>query len=136
AAVAAGDREPRRAPAPVVPRLAEIARKQPTAANPLRGDWKPIDYGPSVFFPAEIWSVGPEQIVVTARANRRTFSYKLDPTAIPPAIDLTALDGPDKGKTYPGIFSRDGDYLEVCYDDRAGAKRPKAFVTTSEFGGS
>lgn len=116
-------------------RLALAAEPPPKIVS-LQGKWKPIDYGRFAFFPVESWTVDATTIVMTEGQVSRKFSYKLDPTVTPSSIDLTALDGPDQGKTYPGIVSLDGDYLEVCYDDRPKAKRPRVFATTSDLGGN
>src|SRR5712692_5405849 len=35
-------------------------------------------------------------------------TYKLDPTAKPPTIDVTYTEGPDKGKTLYGIYALEG----------------------------
>src|SRR5436305_1628685 len=35
--------------------------------------------------------------------------FSLDPAKSPKTIDYTLLDGPDKGKTQPGIYKVDGD---------------------------
>lgn len=106
-------------------------------ANPsMRGDWAPIDPGKFKFFPVVKWQVADAKIVAKEGPFEDSFAYKIDDTVDPPAIDLTALDGAKKGQKFPGIFRRDGAFLEVCYDERPNAKRPRAFVTTSELGGT
>jgi len=107
-----------------------------TAKNPVMGDWNPVPWGRISFFPVEDWKISEKTIEMKAGQFNQLCSYKLDVKTAPRSIDLTVLDGPDKGKSYPGIFSRDGDYLEVCYDTRANAKRPRAFVTSSDLGGN
>jgi uncharacterized protein (TIGR03067 family) len=86
--------------------------------------------------PLEKWSITETTVTADILGGEHKFAYKLDLKSAPAGIDLTPLDGPDKGKTYPGIFTRDGDFLEVCYDSRPGAKRPKVFVSRSDLGGS
>lgn len=115
------------------------ANAEPPAAKAgesLRGEWLPIDIGKLRLFPVVKWQVGDAKITAKEGPFEDSFSYKLDATVDPPAIDLTALDGQKKGKKFPGIWRRDGDFLEVCYDERPGAKRPRAFVTTSDLGGT
>jgi RNA polymerase sigma factor (sigma-70 family) len=43
------------------------------------------------------------------------FTFKLDASAKPKAIDLIPEKGPAKGKTLHGIYSLEGDKLEICY---------------------
>lgn len=56
-------------------------------------------------------------------------TVKLDSSAKPMALDITGTEGPNKGKTIPAIYERDGDTLRVCYD-LSGQGRPKEFKTT------
>jgi prepilin-type processing-associated H-X9-DG protein len=64
--------------------------------------------------------------------EERAFTYKLDPTKKPAALDLTPVGG---GLAIPAIYSLDGDYLQVCFDGWQGKQRPRAFSRTKEFGG-
>ena len=54
----------------------------------------------------------------------------LDTSSSPKAIDLIALDGPDKGKTTVGIYKIEGDTLTLCI----GGKRPTEFSGAGEDG--
>lgn len=67
-------------------------------------------------------------LVVVGKVEDRG-TVKLDAAAKPKALDLTGTDGPNKGKTYPCIYERDGDNLKVCYD-LSGKARPTEFVST------
>jgi uncharacterized protein (TIGR03067 family) len=53
---------------------------------------------------------------------------KIDAAKSPKSIDLTPPEGPDKGKTEPGIYKIEGDRLTLCVND-AGKDRPAAFAT-------
>jgi len=53
-------------------------------------------------------------------------SVKVDASKTPKAIDLTPLDGPDKGKTSLGIYEIKGDELRLCTAE-AGKDRPTEF---------
>jgi uncharacterized protein (TIGR03067 family) len=60
----------------------------------------------------------------------RVFTFKLDPTKTPKAIDTTAQDGPYKGEVARGIYDLDGDRLRICLpDDPVIRERPTTFET-------
>jgi uncharacterized protein (TIGR03067 family) len=69
-------------------------------------------------------------------AGRYTYmtdqgTYKLIPVEAPKApkaIDITGVDGPNKGKTLLAIYELTGDTLRVCYD-LEGKLRPQEFMT-------
>jgi RNA polymerase sigma factor (sigma-70 family) len=52
-------------------------------------------------------------------------AYRLDPEARPRTIDISAVEGPDKGKTALGIYAVEGDRFELCYT--LGKERPGEF---------
>jgi RNA polymerase sigma-70 factor (ECF subfamily) len=52
------------------------------------------------------------------------YRVKLNPSRKPKAIDLTALDGPEKGETVAGLYELDGDLLRLCVWDQP--PRPRA----------
>jgi uncharacterized protein (TIGR03067 family) len=60
-------------------------------------------------------------------------TFKLDPTRKPKAIDATAARGPDKGKTFLGIYEIGGDYHKVCFAPR-GQDRSTAFASKAGSG--
>jgi uncharacterized protein (TIGR03067 family) len=53
-------------------------------------------------------------------------TQKIDPTKSPKTVDVTMIEGPDKGKVMLGIYEIDGDTLKVCFDPH-GKKRPTEF---------
>ena len=55
-------------------------------------------------------------------------TFRLDPTQEPGAMDLTDTFGEDAGKTFPAIYSLEGDRLVICVGDE-GQERPKEFKT-------
>ena len=58
------------------------------------------------------------------------FRTRLDPSKSPKEIDITMLDGPGKGSTFPGIYSLEKGQLRVCYSHTKDPKdRPKDFKT-------
>jgi uncharacterized protein (TIGR03067 family) len=54
---------------------------------------------------------------------------KLDPTQKPKALDITYTDGPDKGKTFKGIYEVDGDTVKFCRAGSSDDPRPSEFKT-------
>jgi uncharacterized protein (TIGR03067 family) len=58
---------------------------------------------------------------------------KLDPAKKPAEIDLTPLDGKNKGQTFQGIYKLEGDKLTICVT-RPGGGRPKEFATKAGSG--
>jgi len=55
-------------------------------------------------------------------------SFTLDPAKKPKAIDSTPAQGPDKGKSMPGIYELGGDTLKLCVA-RPGKERPADFAS-------
>jgi uncharacterized protein (TIGR03067 family) len=64
----------------------------------------------------------------------RTMTYRLNPGKAPQAIDLTVTAGPDKSKTFRGIYALDGDTLKICYHPQPGKARPSAFTGGADAG--
>jgi uncharacterized protein (TIGR03067 family) len=60
--------------------------------------------------------------------EKRVMSYKLDANATPKRIDMTTVEGSDKGKTSHGIYSLEGDTLKICFA-QPGQERPKDFTS-------
>ena len=58
-------------------------------------------------------------------------TLKYSPYAVPMAIDITASEGPNSGKTIKAIYKSSGGYLFVCYNITNG-ERPKTFVSTPD----
>jgi uncharacterized protein (TIGR03067 family) len=57
------------------------------------------------------------------------FTFNVDPSAKPRAIDLIASGGPQKGRTYHGIYKEEGDTYTVCRNVEPGKERPGEFAT-------
>jgi uncharacterized protein (TIGR03067 family) len=66
--------------------------------------------------------------------NTLEMTFKMDPAHKPPAIDLTVVAGPEKGKTYHGIYKIDGDTYTVCRSVEPGKDRPSEFATKPNSG--
>jgi uncharacterized protein (TIGR03067 family) len=58
--------------------------------------------------------------------------FKVDPTKKPRQIDVTDLDGPNKGKVSLGIYELEGTKLKTCFFvDGAGTKKRPTTITGS-----
>ena len=75
-------------------------------------------------------------LVVTFEGDKHTVkkgdeviqvgTQKLDPSRSPKTIDVTMIEGPNKGAVMLGIYEFDADTLKVCFDPE-GKKRPTEF---------
>jgi RNA polymerase sigma-70 factor (ECF subfamily) len=68
------------------------------------------------------------------RERKKTF--KLDPSKTPKELDLTSLDGQEKGTTAACIYRRDGDRLTIClpYFVKDPSIRPTEFKAGADDG--
>jgi uncharacterized protein (TIGR03067 family) len=101
----------------------------------LQGDWEVVEFiadgKPSpeevckeikiVFKGEKMQLSGPGEIGI------REYSFKLDPSKKPKAIDVTALDGPFKDKSVPAIYELEGDELRFCMPNQETKDRPTEF---------
>jgi len=65
--------------------------------------------------------------------SKQTYavSYQLSPAKNPGEINMTIVEGKDKGKSAEGIFALEGDTLKICYAFDGGP-RPKSFATAGQ----
>ena len=56
---------------------------------------------------------------------------RVDATKTPKELDVTGVEGPNKGKSYQAIYELDGDTLKVCYD-MTGKARPTEFKSPAD----
>jgi uncharacterized protein (TIGR03067 family) len=61
--------------------------------------------------------------------TRLEFTFRVDPTKKPHAIDLIVRDGPDKGKTYHGIYKLEDNTYTICRNVQPDKDRPDEFAT-------
>jgi uncharacterized protein (TIGR03067 family) len=66
--------------------------------------------------------------------TRLEMTHVLVADKMPPAMDLTIAEGPDKGKVYPAIYKLEADKLTVCRNIEAGKERPTEFATRPDTG--
>ena len=102
----------------------------------LEGKWKYV----KVEAPDQIAQAIAEASIVEFRGNKMIHTItlstgkknvieatiKLDPTKKPKTIDITPLGGPEKGKTFQGIYELHGDTLKLHLGD-VPEDRPSAF---------
>ncbi len=65
---------------------------------------------------------------VTVGDQTDAGTVKLDPDQTPKAMDVTGVEGPNAGKTFPAIYELKGDTLRICYN-LGGQERPVDFKT-------
>jgi RNA polymerase sigma factor (sigma-70 family) len=101
----------------------------------LAGEWKTVKVTASgKEIPAEQlekgkWVIKGAEITVSDPSEaEEKAALKIDPTAVPPTIDVTPSEGePGKGIVMKGIYFRQGDKLTIAFRDPGSQKddRPK-----------
>jgi uncharacterized protein (TIGR03067 family) len=71
-------------------------------------------------------TVEGDRYTLEQAGQKRTGTLKLDPTKTPKQIDFVETAGPDKGKTFVGIYEIDGDTWRYCLP-ASGKVRPREF---------
>lgn len=66
-------------------------------------------------------------VTVGTQADRGVC--KVDAKASPKTLDITGVEGPNKGRTILAIYERKGDTLRICYE-LGGKSRPTEFKST------
>jgi uncharacterized protein (TIGR03067 family) len=113
-----------------------IMKRAPTEVL-YAGEWQAVDAEANgKKLPAE--QINKTKVVLTARTlvltdtfAHSTFvaKYQVNSTVTPNTIDMTVLEGPDKGKSAIGIIAPKGaDRLKLCFA-LAGQDRPQQFRT-------
>jgi uncharacterized protein (TIGR03067 family) len=100
----------------------------------LQGEWRAIELESSgTAAPKEALKKtrleinGDEMIWHSGGASERKSRISLNPGKSPKEIDITILEGPSKGTTFPGIYSLENGQLRLCYSHTK--DRPKEFKT-------
>jgi uncharacterized protein (TIGR03067 family) len=76
-----------------------------------------------------IFHNGKYSVQVGKQTDKGT--YTIDESKDPKQVTIVGTDGPNKGKTIPGIFERDKDTLKVCYD-MSGKAAPEKFESKAD----
>ena len=101
----------------------------------LQGTWEVVEFtADGKSFPEEfrreirITFKGDKMLILErGGTGKREYSFKLDPSKKPKAIDVTPLDGPFKDKTAPAIYELKGDELKLCMPNQETKDRPTEF---------
>jgi uncharacterized protein (TIGR03067 family) len=66
-----------------------------------------------------------DELVFTVKDKNFPAKFKLDPKAKPAAIDIAPSEGPEKGRTFPGIYKVENGELTLAFTERG--DRPTEF---------
>jgi uncharacterized protein (TIGR03067 family) len=62
------------------------------------------------------------------------MTFTMDQGQQPKVIDLAIAAGPNKGKTYRGIYTLEGDTFKICRHTKPDQERPTEFATRADSG--
>lgn len=120
------------APVPDVGPEAEVAQD----AKNIQGTWELVDavrHGKSVIQEAppgaKIVFAGDKMNLMEGQKVDKSFTFKLDQTKKPKAIDITKEEGAPKVETNLGIYQLDGDRLMLCLPNHTTKDRPTEFAS-------
>lgn len=103
----------------------------------LDGTWRPQSAElAGKKFPEEVlknWklTLEGEKYTVEISGQIDKGTVKIDPKATPATMDITGVEGPNKGKTFPAIYELKDETLRICYD-LSGKQRPTEFKTVAD----
>ncbi len=70
---------------------------------------------------------GDEMVIAIAGEGEKKAKIKVDGTKTPKSIDITPSEGPEKGKTFPGIYKSEKGEFTLVFTEKG--DRPKDFKT-------
>jgi RNA polymerase sigma factor (sigma-70 family) len=117
---------------------ARQGEKQASDAQKLQGDWEAVEFlvqGKTVLgteLQGAVLRFSGNKMSLIYDSNKgpaRSFSFKLDPSKKPKAIDLLVLDGAEKGEQGPGIYELEGGRLRLCIPNDKITERPTEFAS-------
>lgn len=109
-------------------------------AETLQGEWRAVEgtaegqKTPTAEAKMFRIAVKGDRLTLAAGGEARKARFKLDPARSPKAIDLTWLDGPEKGRTVPGVYALEEGRWRLCVPNaKAGeaVERPKGFTAAA-----
>jgi uncharacterized protein (TIGR03067 family) len=104
---------------------------EPVSLAALAGSYKAVSvthHGKAV--PADVLAgfgakIEKDELRITVKGKEFPAKIKLDATKAPAHLDLAPQDGPDKGRTFPGIVRLEKDEVLLAYTETA--DRPADF---------
>jgi uncharacterized protein (TIGR03067 family) len=66
-----------------------------------------------------------DKMIIKVMDTDKTAKIKVDPTKKPAHIDISPVEGPEKDKTFPGIYQLEKGELTIVFVE--GGDRPKDF---------
>jgi uncharacterized protein (TIGR03067 family) len=109
----------------------------PPKVDNVEGVWKPTQIElagtplPEAAFANWRLELRKGKYTLTGAESPDSGTYAYDESKKPKTMDVTGVDGPNKGKTFPCIYELDGDTLRICYDLSL-KERPKEFKTAKQ----
>jgi RNA polymerase sigma-70 factor (ECF subfamily) len=102
-------------------------------SDKLEGTWKVVggEEGGKAFPTKDVKGeviITKDTITVQSKEDKRVMRYKVDPSRKPGTIEMTTLEGKDKGETAQGIYQLEGDTLKMAFAPK-GQERPTEFST-------
>jgi uncharacterized protein (TIGR03067 family) len=125
----------------MVAAFAGVIVAQDKALKELEGTYKVITLekggktaDKSVVEAVQIGIKGDELVIIITKDNNKKeekkAKIKVDSSSSPHTIDITPSDGPEKGKTFPGIFKVEKGEVVLAFTEKG--DRPKEFKSEGE----
>ena len=73
-----------------------------------------------------------DELAIVIKDRTKTAKIKIDPKAKPAHIDISPTDGPEKGKTFPGIYKIEKGELTIAFTEKG--DRPTGFKAEGDVG--
>ncbi len=116
--------------------------KEAEALKELEGDWNVVELAADgrKFTAEDVkgmnWKFNGTQLQTTRPGDKAAHKadIKLDPAKDPRHLDVTALDGDEKGKMALGIYKLEKGRLTACIRDESGAKKGRPTEFSAEKG--
>jgi len=73
-----------------------------------------------------------DEFVIVIGGDEKKAKVKVDPAAKPASIDITPSDGPEKGKSFPGIYKVEKGEVTITFVEKEKGERPKDFKSEGD----
>lgn len=119
-----------------LPLRAQNTPPHPTDSREIQGVWVPVkaEFGGQPmkddFLTNTVMKLddGKYEVIVAGKPDKG--AYSLNAGSKPRTIDITGTEGPNVGRTIPGIYELQGHTLRICYG-LGGNPRPTEFKSPS-----